>query len=37
MRNETGPKESVRIFILEKNSSYINKETSESETRELED
>ena len=24
MRNETGPKESVRIFILEKNSSYKN-------------
>ena len=31
MRNETGPKESVRIFILEKYSSYKNEETSESE------
>ena len=36
MRNETGPKESVRIFILEKNSSYKNEETSESETSEPE-
>ena len=37
MRNETGRKESVRIFILEKNSSYENEETSESGTSEPED
>ena len=36
MRNETGPKDSVRIYILEKYSSYKNKETSESETSEPE-
>ena len=37
MRNETGPKDSVRIYILEKYSSYKNEETSESETSEPED
>ena len=37
MRNETGRKESVRIFTLEKNSCYKNEETSESETSEPED
>ena len=36
MRNETGPKDSVRIYILEKYSSYKNEETSESETSEPE-
>ena len=37
MRNETGPKDSVRIYILEKYSSYKNEETSESETSKPED